>query len=82
MGNENPAIGVQPSVSSSVSSVNGETSATASTDNSLYAGIAEMDSTHQPISISVLVRAIANVLILIMLIGMIFVFFKKQDTGR
>lgn len=45
--------------------------------NSLYAGIEAMDSTHQSISIPVLIRAVANVLIVIMLLGMIFVFFKK-----
>ncbi|QMW01965.1 BatD family protein [Spirosoma foliorum] len=80
VGNKKPVIGVQASVNNSVSSVTGEASAAASTDNSLYAGIAEMDSTNQPVSVSVLIRSIANVLILIMLIGMIFVFFKKQHT--
>jgi hypothetical protein len=44
---------------------------------SLYAGIEALDSTQQPISIPVLIRAIANVLIVLMLLGMIFVFFKK-----
>jgi hypothetical protein len=82
VGNKKPTIGVDASTQGSFSGVDGETPPVASADNSLYAGIAEMDSTHQPISISVLVRAIANVLILIMLIGMIFVFFKKQNTDR
>ena len=45
--------------------------------NSLYAGIEAMDSRHQPVSLSVLVRSVANVLIILMLLGMIFVFFKK-----
>ena len=48
-----------------------------SADKSLYTGLEAMDSTHQPISVSVLVRSIANVLIVVMLLGMIFVFFKK-----
>jgi hypothetical protein len=45
--------------------------------NSLYTGIEAMDSTEQPISISTLVRSIANVLIVVMLLGMLVVFFKK-----
>ncbi|WP_317171755.1 BatD family protein [Spirosoma validum] len=49
----------------------------ASVGKSLYAGIEAMDSTRQSISISSLVRAVANVLIVIMLLGMIFVFFRK-----
>ena len=44
---------------------------------SLYAGIDALDSTRQPIRIPVLIRAAANVLIVLMLLGMIFVFFKK-----
>lgn len=44
---------------------------------SLYAGIETMDSTRQPINVAVLIRAVANVLIIMMLMGMIFVFFKK-----
>lgn len=47
------------------------------TGRSLYAGLDALDSTQQPISIPVLVRAVANVLIVLMLLGMIFVFFKK-----
>jgi hypothetical protein len=45
--------------------------------NSLYTGIEAMDSTQQPIGISTLIRSIANVLILVMLLGMLVVFFKK-----
>lgn len=45
--------------------------------DSLYAGIELMDSTEQPVSIPGLIRSIANVLIVLMLLGMIFVFFKK-----
>ena len=44
---------------------------------SLYVGIDALDSTLQPISFPVLIRAVANVLIVLMLLGMIFVFFKK-----
>jgi len=44
---------------------------------SLYAGIDALDSAQQPISIPALVRVMANVLIVLMLLGMIFVFFKK-----
>ncbi|QDK83278.1 protein BatD [Spirosoma sp. KCTC 42546] len=82
VGNKNPTAAAQVAAPSSGSGANGETSSGITTDHSLYAGIEAMDSTLQPISISVLVRAIANVLILVMLIGMVFVFFKKQDTGR
>ncbi|MVM29693.1 hypothetical protein GO755_06590 [Spirosoma sp. HMF4905] len=82
VGNKNPIADVQTSTPSNASGVNDETELGVATDRSLYAGIEAMDSTFQPISVSVLVRAIANVLILIMLIGMIFVFFKKQNTGR
>lgn len=45
--------------------------------NTLYAGIEAMDSTRQAISLSSLIRAVANVLIVSMLLGMIFVLFKK-----
>ncbi|GAB3553214.1 BatD family protein [Spirosoma fluminis] len=47
-----------------------------SSANSLFAGIESMDSRHQPVSVSVLIRSVANVLIILMLLGMIFVFFK------
>ena len=60
----------------------GETEPTYSTDRDLYKGIETLNSTNQPINLSVLFRAAANVLILIMLVGMIFIFFKKQDTDR
>lgn len=67
------------SVSSSSTSLSGSKgfAAEASTGKSLYAGIEAMDSTRRSISISSLVRAVANVLIVIMLFGMIFVLFKK-----
>lgn len=47
------------------------------TGSSLYAGIETMDSSQQPLRIPVLVRAIANVLIVVMLLGMMFMFFRK-----
>lgn len=56
---------------------NGEAVPGAPVGNSLYAGIEAMDSTHQPISMSVLIRSIANVLIVLMLLGMVFVLVKK-----
>ena len=56
---------------------NEENGSAALAGSSLYAGIEAMDSTHRSVSISVLIRAVANVLIVIMLLGMIFVFFRK-----
>lgn len=44
---------------------------------SLYTGIEAMDSTGQPVNVPVLIRAIANVLIVLMLLGMVFIFFRK-----
>ncbi|GAB3962425.1 BatD family protein [Spirosoma harenae] len=82
VGDKSPEEDGQLSAGTSNSSLGSETAQSPQTDNSIYAGIATMDSTRQPISISVLIRAIANVLILIMLLGMIFVFFKKQNTSR
>lgn len=60
-----------------VSGLPGDTASIPVSSRSLYAGIDALDSTHQPISIPVLIRAVANVLIVLMLLGMIFVFFKK-----
>ena len=60
-----------------LASGNGEIGQGIPKGNSFYAGIEAMDSSQQPISVSALIRAIANVLIVIMLLGMIFVFFKK-----
>lgn len=51
--------------------------ALSSSGKSLYAGIELMDSTRQSINMVTLVRAVANVLIVIMLIGMLFIFFRK-----
>jgi hypothetical protein len=44
---------------------------------SIYKGLARLDSTDQPISAATIIRIIANFLIVFMLIGMIFVFFRK-----
>ena len=44
---------------------------------SIYAGIEAMDSTRQPISLSVLIRSVANVLIALMVVGMLFVLVKR-----
>ncbi|MBN8823039.1 MULTISPECIES: BatD family protein [unclassified Spirosoma] len=82
VGSQNTQEGSQPAILADDANVRSETAQVASEDRSFYAGITAMDSTRQPISISVLIRAIANVLIIIMLLGMVFVFFKKQHTGR
>ncbi|GAB4031042.1 BatD family protein [Spirosoma gilvum] len=82
VGSKSAQDGNQPAILAEGANVSSETAQAVSTDRSLYAGITAMDSTRQPISISVLIRAIANVLIVIMLLGMVFVFFKKQHTGR
>lgn len=71
-----PVVGNE-SLPAGVSATSAESPEAASADNSFYAGIESMDSTQQPISISVLVRSVANVLIVLMLVGMVFVFFKK-----
>jgi hypothetical protein len=72
VGGKKKAAGAQALIPGSQSETDG-----ASAANSLYTGIDTMDSTQQPISISTLVRSIANVLILVMLLGMLVVFFKK-----
>ncbi|WP_381496625.1 hypothetical protein [Spirosoma flavum] len=64
-------------VLSDSSVTNSETVPGAPVNKSLYAGLEAMDSTRQPISISVLIRSIANVLIVLMLLGMVFVLIKK-----
>lgn len=69
--------GVVSSSSVDGSVTTSETGSAKSSGDSLYAGIEAMDSTSQPISIPALIRAIANVLIVMMLLGMIFVFLKK-----
>lgn len=59
------------------STISSDVPPTLASGRSLYVGIEALDSTHQPISIPVMIRAIANVLIVLMLLGMIFVFIKK-----
>ena len=76
VGRANAAI-AKTSAPAAASPVSNETGPTPAMGRSLYAGIDALDSTHQPISIPVLIRAAANVLIVLMLFGMIFVFFKK-----
>jgi hypothetical protein len=44
---------------------------------SIYAGLEQADSTEQSVNWPVLIRAIANVLILIMILGTLFVFARK-----
>lgn len=72
VGGKRKVVGKEISIPGSLSETDG-----ASTANSLYTGIEATDSTQQPISISTLVRSIANVLIVVMLLGMLVVFFKK-----
>ncbi|WP_461100710.1 BatD family protein [Spirosoma koreense] len=65
---------------SAVAGINNATedvASAASVGKSLYTGIEAMDSTRQSISFSTLIRSIANVLIVIMLLGMLFVFLKR-----
>ncbi|WP_420151278.1 BatD family protein [Spirosoma sp.] len=57
--------------------INKESSFASPVGRSLYAGLESTDSTQQPINVSTLIRSIANVLIVVMLLGMIFVFIKK-----
>ena len=75
-GGGSPATLAEMAVSD-VSGLPGDTVSAPVASRSLYAGIDALDSTHQPVSIPVLIRAVANVLIVLMLLGMIFVFFKK-----
>lgn len=67
----------KPSAPAGTSGVSADSASVALSGRSLYAGIDALDSTRQPISIPVLIRAVANVLIVLMLLGMIFVFYKK-----
>lgn len=54
-----------------------ENGAQANSIDALYAGLNQMDSTRQPLNWVVLARAIANVLLVLMILGMIFVFLRK-----
>lgn len=43
----------------------------------LYVGLNQMDSTKKPLNLTALARAVANVLLVLMILGMIFVFLRK-----
>ncbi len=45
--------------------------------DALYDGLSQMDSTEKPLNLTVLARAVANVLLVLMILGMIFVFLRK-----
>ena len=77
VGGEDMVAKTASSASADTSDVAPDVAAVSDPGRSLYAGIDALDSTHQPISFPVLIRAVANVLIVLMLLGMIFVFFKK-----
>lgn len=77
VGGRGAIIAKNAASSVSITKTDGGEAPVGSVGNSIYAGIEAMDSTHQSINVSTLVRAVANVLIVIMLLGMIFVFFKK-----
>ncbi len=60
------------------SNIGADTTVTSTgSSGSIYDGIETLDSRRQPVSMAVLVRAAANVFIVLMLLGMIFVFFKR-----
>lgn len=65
------------SSSMSLSAINGTAESSQLANGSLYAGIEALDSTEQPINGPALIRAVANVMIVVMLVGLVFVFFKK-----
>ncbi len=44
---------------------------------SIYRGLEQMDSTRQPLNTSALLRAVANVLLIGLLLSLLFVFFRK-----
>lgn len=58
------AIGASPPVSTNVT-------------DALFVGLNELDSTKKPLNLTALTRAVANVLLVMMIIGMIFVFLRK-----
>jgi len=53
------------------------TPASAKAADALFVGLNEMDSTEKPLNLTVLTRAVANVLLVMMILGMIFVFLRK-----
>lgn len=71
---------LRPGGSATSASLNGEPMimpAVNSETTSIYAGLSQLDSAYQPIDVAALIRAIANVLLVVMIIGLIFVLFKK-----
>lgn len=82
VGNKKPSADKQATTLGAIPEIASEAEPTHITDRDLYKGIETLDSTKEAINLSVLFRATANVLIVIMLVGMIFVFFKKQDADR
>ena len=77
VGGNGSSVATNAAIASSSVVTNGETVPGAPLVNSIYAGIERMDSTRQPVSVSVLIRSVANVLILIMLLGMVLVLVRK-----
>ncbi|GAB3640393.1 BatD family protein [Spirosoma arcticum] len=77
VGGTNAATTAKTGTPTGTSGVSGAVATELVPGRSLYAGIDALDSTHQPIRIAVLIRAVANVLIVLMLLGMIFVLFKR-----
>lgn len=68
-------VGDMQAVGASELNTVGATQANAA--NALYVGLNQMDSTQQPLNLTVLTRAVANVLLVLMILGMIFVFLRK-----
>ena len=77
VGGQGQRAGVNTDLLSGSAVANGEAVPMASINNSIYAGIEAMDSGRQSISISVLIRSVANVMIALMLLGMVFVLVRK-----
>ena len=77
VGGDGASVVTNTNIASSSVVTNGETVPGAPMVNSIYAGVEGMDSTRQPVSIPVLIRSMANVLLLIMLLGMVFVLVRK-----
>ncbi len=77
VGGGGSGVAINTGVSNGSAVTNGEVVPVASVSSSLYSGIEAMDSTRQSISISVLIRSVANVMIALMLLGMVFVLVRK-----
>ncbi len=70
-------VGGQASLTADLARDSVRVDSTGTGAGSIYQGIDLADSSRQPLNIPVLIRAIANVLIVVMLLGIIYVFFKK-----